>query len=120
MYNDTIYVSFPAGEAIGKNKMVKVHTDGTLLFADAANLSIGPVTRTAASGETVAVRTLGKFEGVAAGAIAIGSTVYNAADGKVDDNATAGGAVLGVCVKAAAADGDTVEWVPFMGANLNE
>lgn len=109
LVEDDGVATFTAGEALAVNRLVKLHTDGTLLYADAGEEAIGVTLAAADSAASVAIRLSGaltRFTGVASEAIAVGSVVFTAADGKVADTASA--TRIGVAQSAAAADGDAI------------
>lgn len=82
-------VAFVAGEALAANRLVKVHTDGTLLYADADHKAIGYTLAAADSAATVYVALFGPVVTLTvAAATPAGADLYTAADGKVDDTAT--------------------------------
>lgn len=113
-------LTFYAGEALAQFRRVKIKSGTTtnppeVEYADLNDRSVGMTCAAAASGELVAVKTMtapGNRVVTAAGAFAVGATVYGANDGKVDDVSTSA-ALLGTALEAAAADGDLVEIVPI-------
>jgi hypothetical protein len=96
---------------------LRVKTTGGLVLAGASDVSIGTMELpcTAAGPCTVRLASAqGTRKMVAAGAFAIDSVLYAAADGKVDDSGTV---VEGRAMEASGADGDVVE-VMSLGANV--
>ena len=76
-------------------------------------LGIGVNQYLVAAGKDCAVKQYGAgetIEMVAAGAFAVGATIYGAAAGKVDD--VSSGTAIGIAMEAATADGDIVEILP--------
>lgn len=94
--NDTGKKTFEAGEDLEPYRRVKLSAQDTVMYADAAEASIGVTTSRALSGALVSVdlwTKAGTFEIEASEAIAVAAEVYGAADGKV--KATASGSGLG-------------------------
>ena len=112
-------LTFTAGEALAAKRRVKIKSGTTttppeVVYADAGEQHIGITEYAVASAATVAVRPRtanGSQEASAAGAFAVGATLYGAADGKVDDAAS--GTAIGIAVEAATAAGDIVEVMDF-------
>lgn len=108
---------FHAGEDIPDARLVKVKADSAMLPPEVELLGegegavfVGSADGHVEAGDFFAVKLRsadGTFEVTAAKPMAIGVTLYAAADGKVTDVAT-GGAV-GTLLERAAADGDIVE-----------
>lgn len=116
MYNNGI-VTFTANGTLTEKMRVKITaasatTPAQVEAAGAGEQHIG-ITETAAADTTlVAVRMRaagGTQEAMAAGAFAVGATLYGAAAGKVDDASS--GTAIGIAKQAATADGDIVEIV---------
>ena len=107
--------TFTAGEALVPNRRVKlksgtVTTPPEVEYADAGEQHIGSTEIKSASGVAVTVRLRnqpGTRMVTAAGAFAVGATLYGAIDGKTDDAVS--GSAIGVALEAATADGDIVE-----------
>lgn len=108
-----------AGEALAKNRRVKVESGTTadpveVVYADAGEQHIGVTEFAVDDTEFVSVRPRtmpGSKLVTAAGAFSRGATLYGAADGKVDD--TSSGSAIGIALEAATADGDLVEMMDF-------
>jgi len=115
--------TFTASEAIAKKLRVSIvaasSTDPVgVEIADATTHGIGINEVVVASGDLCAIDLFssGKSnEVVAAGAFAVGATIYPAAGGKVDDAVS--GVPLGIAVEAATADGDIVEIIPVVNTD---
>ena len=118
MYNEGKR-TFTAGEALANKRRVKIKSGTTtspieVEYADAGEQHIGITEYAVASGELVAIKlrtSEGTQEVTAAGAFAIGATLYGAADGKVDDASS--GTAVSIAIEAATADGDIVEVEEF-------
>lgn len=98
-----------AGEDLAINRLVKLHTDGTLLYADKDMEWIGITLAAASSAGVALIRLRGglvTFTAVAVAAIEVGDIVYTAADGKIDD--TIATTRVGIAQTAATNDGDLV------------
>ena len=114
MTNEAV-VTFLAGAALGQHVRVKFQSGSTtspveVEAAGAGEQHLGITDAAAASGDPVAVRmrnSPGTQIATAAGAIAVGASIYGAASGKVDDAVS--GNAIGVALQAASADGDYVE-----------
>lgn len=112
--------TFTADVALTQGARVKIKTGTTTTppevdLAGINDRSIGTVEAGAAADALVDVRLntqSGTRMCIAAGAFAVGATIYGAANGKVDDVATAA-AIYGQAKEAATADGDLVEIVTF-------
>lgn len=105
---DSYCSTYTAGEALGVNEVVRLHTDGKVYQASAsAERDVGVTERSAASGDPVPVRSLQapSQRCVASIAIAVGGAVYKAADGKV---AATGTVVIGTARTVATAPGDVI------------
>lgn len=117
-YSEGSTRTFVAGGAIGDHLRV-ILTGGKLAVAGDgatdANNEIGQVERqTFADGDEVAVRLRnapGTRKCVAASAITVGTAVYGAANGRVDD--VVSGAIWGIALTAAGAAGDVFEVLKF-------
>lgn len=110
-------VAFTAGEALAAYRRVKRSSGSgsSVVYADANEACIGVTQAAAASGESVTVRLLsdaGTFKVTAAGAFSVGDKLFPAADGKVDDDNTAGGPAEFVALEAASGDASIIEALP--------
>lgn len=110
MFNENGFKTFAAGEAIPYGRRVKLHTDGTVVFADADHSGDGvSVTEAKAAGDDVTVKLWGApgtFEIEAAGAVATpGLLLYAAADGKVQTEPAGAGTYYRTGTSGAAASG---------------
>lgn len=106
---------FTSNAALAQYRRVKLVSAGTVGYAGAVDMSIGTTRNDVdASGRRIAVE-LSNLEGTvtmtAAGAIAVNSLVYGAADGKVDD--IDNGNLEGVALEAATGDGSLIEVLPI-------
>ena len=102
-------ISMLTGEAIEAFCRVKV-SGATVIYADAGQAGIGVVQEYKASGAMACIRMHehgGTCKVRAAGAFAVGATLYGAADGEVDD--TVVGSPLYYALEAATAPHDIVE-----------
>lgn len=104
--------TFTATEALERFRRVKLTSgSGTAVeYADAGEAFIGVTEAAAALGDPVTVRLkgdYGTFRMVAAGAVVVGSTIYGAADGKVDDAVS--GTAIGTALEAASGNGSVIE-----------
>jgi len=109
---DAGYVNFTTAAVITKFQAVKLSAANTVDVAGAGESAIGICMQATASGSEAPVKLLsapGTFPCIAAGEIAALAPVYTAALGKVNDDQTGSGAILGYAKSAAAADGDAVE-----------
>ena len=109
--------SYVAGEALERYRRVKVHTDGTLMYADADDPGDGVTLYAVASGEVAAIELLASDRTVeieATEAIGLGVTTYAAADGKVQLLPIAAGTYykIGKALEAAGAAADAIEILP--------
>jgi len=119
--SSTNYIqTFYAGEALAAKRRVKINTSSPatttdppeVVYSDAGEDYIGVTEYAAASGELVAVKLVnapGSFEieCTVNSAIARGTTLYGAADGKVSDASS--GTAQGISKVAAGASGDIIE-----------
>lgn len=113
-------VTFKAGVALLKNRRVKVKS-GTVTnppeveYAGSGEQHIAVTLENIATvGDPVGVRLRndpGVIEVVAEEVLAVGATLYGAADGKVKDTST--GSAIGVAFEAATADGDIIGMTEF-------
>lgn len=118
MYNEGTK-TFTAGAALEAKRRVKIKSGTTTTppeveYAGAGEQHIGITEYAVASAELVAVKLRtapGTHEMTAAGAFALGATLYGAANGKVDDASS--GTAIGKALEAATADGDIVEGIDF-------
>ncbi len=113
--------TFYAGEALAAKCRVKIES-GTVkdppevVYADAGEDHIGITEYAAADGDLVAVKlnnASGSMEAVCTidSAIARGTSLYGAADGKVSDAAS--GSVMGIALQAGVSDDDIIEFQPW-------
>jgi hypothetical protein len=106
-FNATGLRAFVAGEALEAFRRVKFTTSETVVYADANDTWIGTTEAAVASGAPVTVKMRsapGTRKMVCASSATIGSRVYGADDGKVDDVAT-GGMAIGTLLDAPSAAG---------------
>ncbi|OGX06475.1 MAG: hypothetical protein A2Z88_03395 [Omnitrophica WOR_2 bacterium GWA2_47_8] len=106
--------AFVAGEDLEAYRRVKLSAgSGTQVeYADAGEGFIGITADKVSQGDfvTVNLKTRGRtFKVVADGVIAVGGSLYGAADGKV--SATVSGSIQGTVLEAAAADLEVIEAV---------
>lgn len=104
--------TFTAGEALEEKRLVKLSAAGIVVYADeaATDDTIGVNDYAVANGEPCAVDLIngsGTNEFTAAGAIAAGDDIYQAADGKVQVLPVAPGTYQRVGKALEAASGDT-------------
>lgn len=115
--NETGVRSFEASVAVVANRRVKL-SSGKVVYADAADKSIGITIGAAGIGEQVGVK-LHNFPGTrlvtASAAITTGTPVYGDASGKVNDVFTALGECLGIALQAADGDDSIFEILPEKG-----
>ncbi len=108
---------FIAGAAIGAHLRVYI-SSGKLAIAGITQQDIGVIeTEAFADGDLRAVRLLsaeGTVKMIAAAAITAGAKVYTAAAGKVSVSASTA-YPRGIAMEAAAADGDVIEVMPYIG-----
>lgn len=119
MARDIGKVTFVAGEALAKNRLVKLDgTDNQVIYADDGDEAIGVTEHSVAeAGEHVTVRTFTHtFEVVASAAIALGDRLHTEDDGQVR-TALAGEESPLVALQAATTAGDLIEaaYVPTQG-----
>jgi len=115
--------TFTASEAIAKKLRVSIVAASTtdppeVEIADATTHGIGTNEVVVAINKLCAIDLFssGKSsEVVAAGAFAVGATLYPAAGGKVDDAVS--GNPLGTAIEAATADEDIVEMIPVVNTD---
>mgnify|MGYP006422253613 CR=1 FL=1 len=103
--------------ALAKGTRV-VLSSGVLAAAAVGERDLGVLEYRAEADEPAAVRLLsaqGTQVAIAAGEIAAGAIVSTAASGKVNDVAATGSFERGMAVTGAAADGDLIEIIPFIG-----
>lgn len=98
--------SLVAGEALPQFRFVKVHTDGTALFADNGERGIGVVQNSPAVGEAATIVNSGIVFVEAGDTVTVGADVASDADGKAIVSATAD-LILGVALTGGA-DGEYV------------
>lgn len=106
--------AFVATEAITRYMAVKLATGTTVSICGSNEANIGFADETVASGETLTVKLKnagGTFKAIANGTFSAAATLYNMADGEVDD--IAGGTARYVALEAATAAGDIVEILPI-------
>ncbi len=116
--------TFIAGEDLAAYRRVRIMTDSPatttdppeVVYADAAEDYIGVTEYAAADGDPVSVKlncypgTL-EIECTVSSAIARGTVLYGAADGKISDASS--GSAQGVAIEAADASGDVIEVAPW-------
>lgn len=111
--------TFTANGALGANLRVKMTAASTTTppqveLAGLGEQHIGVTEYAVADGDLVSVKlrtASGTIEFIAAKAIAIATTVYGAAAGKISDASS--GSAIGITKKAASGDGSIVEVIPF-------
>lgn len=107
--------TFQFAAATGANLRVKFNGSWKMTLAGAGEDFLGVTERAILTADEYGAVNLrnctGTQLGVAAGAIAVGATVYGAASGKINDVAI--GPALGSALEAAGADGDIIEYLPF-------
>lgn len=94
-----------AGEDLAANRLVKFHTDGTWVYADADMIPTAITLAAVLSGAAATVRILSSASlhiGQAAEQVDVGDVVYTAADGKIKD--TASKTQVGIAKTGAATD----------------
>jgi len=118
-YNDSGIKTFTAGGTIVAHARVKL-SGSTVVTAGVDEGCLGFAERAVASGEAVAVRLInhpGTFLAIAGDAIAVGGSLYSAADGKVvDTDPNTGGnadTIRFTALTAGAGDGSIVEVFPL-------
>jgi hypothetical protein len=108
--------TFTAGATIAAFSRVNL-SSGELAVAGLDDADeVGFVTEACVDGDSVAVvlrGAQGTVTAIAAGAIAVGATLYTAASGKVNDVAASTSYPRGIALEAAAADGDYIEILPI-------
>lgn len=116
--------TFIAGEALAAHRRVRVMTDSPatvtdppeVVYADAGEDYIGVTEYAAADGAEVACK-LNNYPGTieiectVSSAIARGTVLYGAADGKISDASS--GSAQGIAMEAAGASGDVIEVCPW-------
>lgn len=115
-------LTLKANATLEAHRRVKIDTSATtadppkVVYAGAGEDMIGVTEHSAATGELVAVKQAG-FGGTLeiyakiGSAIAVGTTLYGAASGKISD--TSSGSAQGIALQAAAASGDQIEVAPL-------
>ena len=111
--------TFTANGALVAHQRVKLTAASSTIppqveVAGSGEQHIGITEYAVATGEKVAVKLRthpGTQEAIAAEAIAVGATIYGAADGEVKD--TSAGTAIGIAIEAATADQDIIEIVEF-------
>lgn len=105
--------TFQVSAALGQDLLVRLSAGKLALCAAASTDCLGTTLReTFAADKHVAIRPLqddGTHRGIAAGVIAVGAIVYQAANGQIDD---AGTVIRGIALTAATAAGDVVVYMP--------
>lgn len=111
--NESGVVSFTAGEALERYRLVKLGASRTVTYADAGDTAHAVTQDVAANAAEVACKLLlnsqGTFKVTAAGVIAANTDVEPADDGKVTDSGS--GTDILRTLEAASADGGVVEAV---------
>ena len=111
--------TFTAGEALARNRLVKLGTTaGQVVYSDAADFNdcVGMVGEAIASGAhaAVALKHRGTEKLTASDAITAHDPIIAAADGKVaPDGGTSTENCIGFALEAATADGDIIECILF-------
>jgi hypothetical protein len=117
--NDSGFLSIVAGAVRGANLRV-YNVSGTWTTADATHAGLGvQLQPSVATTDIVALKSVsapGTVKMVANEAIAVGATVYAAADGEV---ATTGTIIEGIALTAATADQDVIEVVPIHNSDVS-
>ena len=111
--------TFTANGAITSKARVKLTAASATVppqveIAGAGEQHIGIAEYAVATGELIAVRLRtypGTHEGVAKEALAVGATLYGAADGGVKDSSD--GTAIGISLEAATGVGDIIEFIDF-------
>jgi hypothetical protein len=116
--NESGIRSFAAGEALEANRRVKL-SSGTVVYADAADVSIGiTVDAQATTGGQVGVK-LHNFPGTrkvtCSEAVTSGAVLYGTADGKVGDTYSNLSEKLGIALEAGDGDDSKIEMVQEAG-----
>ena len=96
---DTGEVNFKTSGTVTKHQVVKLSAANTVATCGAGEAGIGVAMKTATTGLQIPVKLFnapGTFPCLATGAVTAGDAVYTAASGKVDDNQTGTGAILGI------------------------
>lgn len=111
-YTDDRYKTFSSGAARAEYTRVK-SAAGVLATAGATEAGVGiQADATTAISQNALVRLLnggGTVPMIASKAIAIDTSVYTAASGKITDSSAGGAVLLGTSLEAAGADGDIIE-----------
>jgi hypothetical protein len=104
--------TFPNNAALGKAIRVKISA-GFLAACGLTEVELGVMEELSLAGDTIAAVRLARNteRRVAASAIAQYATVYKAASGKVNDDAT--GEAYGIALEAASGDASIIEVLPF-------
>ncbi len=113
-FNDTNYGTVTLSATVPM--FGRVTAAGAL--AGATDQDVGVTMRAGVSGDKVAVAWVNKcgtHKAIAASSATVGSKMYTAASGKVNDVQATGAFLRGVLLEAASADGDIVEILPLVG-----
>lgn len=119
MTNNPGIPTFTANGALVAHQRVKLTAASATIppqveVAGSGEQHIGITEYGVATGVLVAVKLRnhpGTVEAIAAEAIAVGATIYGAADGEVKD--TSAGTAIGIAIEAATADQDIIEIIDF-------
>lgn len=113
--------TFTAGEDLEARRRVKIESGTTtsppeVVYADAGETPIGVTEYAVDDGDLVAVKLWndgGSFEieSIISSAIAVGASLYGAADGRLSDAVS--GSAQATALEAAAADNDHIEVLPL-------
>lgn len=117
--NDSGFISIVAGAVRGANLRV-YNSSGTWTTADATHGGVGvQIQPSLATTDIVILKAIsapGTVKMVASGVIAIGATVYAAADGEIADSGTI---IEGIALEAAGADQDVIEVLPIHNRDVS-
>jgi hypothetical protein len=117
--NDSGFISVVAGAVRGANLRV-YNSSGTWTTADATHGGVGvqqqPSVATTDIVTLKAISAPGTVKMVASGVIAVGATVYAAADGEIADSGTI---IEGIALEAAGADQDVIEVIPIHNRDVS-
>jgi len=113
-FNDTNYGTVTLSATVPM--FGRVTAAGAL--AGATDQDVGVAMKAGVSGDKVAVAWINKcgtHKAIAASSATVGSKMYTAASGKVNDVQATGAFLRGLLLEAASADGDIVEILPLVG-----
>ena len=117
MFNEDGKITVEAAEKLESKRRVKVKTAAStaspvkVVYADAGEDFLGVTERSGATGDLLSVKLQSapgtfEMEAVISSAIAVGTTLYGAADGKVSDASS--GSALGEALQSAVASNDHI------------